>query len=195
MILENIKVYDGTYLLKRFAYDHFLDKTQPIGNIIAFRAPIKVDVNNLVDKDDIIKGDGIYSDDAINFCIEIPNMSLFAGICFHRIFNSCIGNILATNYLKCDIDIDGTDIIVHKEIKEEGIIKTKGVASISNINSVNGAVLIHTGIHITSGNKAGVMAFSTNLSDEDVLILMRIVIEYFYSITHEIFVETTKKGN
>ena len=75
MILEKIPVYNGTYLHKRFAYDHFLEKTQAIGNIIAFRAPIKIDVANLVDKRDIIKDEEIRSDDAINFCIEIPNIS------------------------------------------------------------------------------------------------------------------------
>ena len=106
MILENIEKYDGTYLHKRFAYDHFKDKTHPIGNIIAFRSPISVDINNLVDKEHIIREEGLYSDDAINFCMEIPNISLFAGVCFQRIFNSCIGNILASEFLKCDVEIE-----------------------------------------------------------------------------------------
>lgn len=193
MIVEKINTYDGTYLRKRFAYDHFLEKTQPIGNIIAFRSPIKVEVENLVDKDDILKEEEIYSDDAINFCMEIPNISLFAGICFHRIFNSCIGNILAAEHLQCDVEIDGTNIIVHKELEEEGIIRTKGTASISNINSVDGAVLIHTGIHLNAGRKAGVTAFSTKLEDEEATVLMHKGIEFFYGILHEIFVETTKK--
>ena len=193
MIIENISIYDGTYLRKRFAYDHFLDKTQPIGNIIAFRAPINVEVKNLVDKSNILKEEGLYSDDAINYCMEIPGISLFAGVCFQRIFNSCIGNILAADFLSCDVEIDGASIIVHKEVEENGIIKTKGKASVSDVTLVDGAVLIHTGININSGKKAPATAFSTHLSDEDCIILMRKGIEYFYGVLHEIFVETTKK--
>ena len=193
MILENIEKYDGTYLHKRFAYDHFKDKTHPIGNIIAFRSPISVDIKNLVDKEHIIREEGLYSDDAINFCMEIPNISLFAGVCFQRIFNSCIGNILASEFLKCDVEIDGSSIIIHKEIEENGIIKTKGKASVSDITLVNGAVLIYTGININAGKKAPAIAYSTRLSNDDSIILMRKGIEYFYGVLHEIFVETTKK--
>lgn len=193
MILENIKEYDATYLRKRFAYDHFLEKTQPVGNIIAFRAPIKVDVENLIDKDNIIKEEGLYADDAINFCMEIPNISLFAGVCFHRIFNSCIGNILASEYLNCDVEIDGTAIIVHKEIEEDGIIKTKGKASVSDSALVDGAVLLHTGINVKAGRKAPAIAYSTGLEDDHCILVMRQGIEFFYGVLHEIFVETTKK--
>ena len=193
MILENIKIYDGTYLHKRFAYDHFLDKTQPVGNIIAFRSPISVSIDKLVDKANIIKEEGLYADDAINFCLEIPNISLFAGVCFQRIFNTCIGNILASEFLKCDVEIDGAAIIIHKEIEEDGIIKTRGKASVSDVVLVDGAVLIHTGINITSGKKAPATAFSTKLSDDECVVLMRKGIEFFYGVLHEIFVETTKK--
>jgi len=193
MILENIKIYDGTYLHKRFAYDHFLDKTQPVGNIIAFRSPISVSIDKLVDKANIIKEEGLYADDAINFCLEIPNISLFAGVCFQRIFNTCIGNILASEFLKCDVEIDGAAIIIHKEIEEDGIIKTRGKASVSDVVLVDGAVLIHTGINVTSGKKAPATAFSTKLSDDECIVLMRKGIEFFYGVLHEIFVETTKK--
>lgn len=193
MILEKIDVYDGSYLRKRFAYDHFLEKTQPIGNIIAFRSPIKVEVENLIDKERILNNEPIYSDDAINFCMELPNTSLFAGVCFQRIFNSCIGNLLASNYLKCDIEIDGSNIIIHKEREEEGIIRTKGLASITDVNCVDDAVLIHTAIHINAGQKAERSAYSTGLTEDECIILMREGIEFFYGVLHEIFVETTKK--
>lgn len=193
MIIERIEKYDGTHLRKRFAYDHFLDKTQPIGNIIAFRSPINVGIDKLIDKDNIINENPLYSDDAINFCMEIPNISLFAGVCFQRLFNSALGNMLASEYLKCDVEIDGASIIAHKEIEEDGIIKTKGKVSISDVNFVDGAVLIHTGINIKAGKKAPSIAFSTNLTDEESIIFMRSGIEYFYGIMHELFIETTKK--
>jgi len=193
MIVEKIEKYDGSYLRKRFAYDHFQEKTHPIGNIIAFRAPISVDVKDLVDKDNIIREEGIYSDDAVNFCMEIPNISMFAGVCYQRIFNACIGNILASEFLQCDVEIDKSSIIVHKEIEEDGIIKTKGKASVSDVTLVDGAVLLYTGINIKCGKKAPAIAFSTNLKDDEAIVLMHRGIEYFYTSLQDIFVETTKK--
>ena len=193
MLIENIEKYDGSYLRSRFAYDHFRDETHPVGNIIAFRSPINVEVKDLVDKEAIIREEGLFSDDAVNFCMEIPNISLFAGVCFHRIFNSCMGNILASEFLKCDVEIDGSSIIIHKEIKEDGIIKTRGKASVGDVTLVNGAALIHTGINIKSGKKAPATAYSTNLSDDEAIIFMHKGIEYFYGVLHEIFLETTKK--
>jgi len=195
MIVEKISVYDGTYLRRRFAYDHFLDKTQPIGNIIAFRSPIKVDVKSLIDKDLIIKGMPLCSDDAINLCLEIPNINMFSGVCFQRLFNSGVGNMLASEFLKCDVEIDGANIIIHKECEDRGIIKTRGVASITDVNMVDNAVLIHTGIHISAGEHALTTSYSTKLSDDQCIILMRKSIEFFYGVLHEIFVETSKKVN
>ena len=194
MIVNNIEKYDGSHLRSRFAYDHFKEKTQPIGNIIVFRAPIIVEPKDLIDKDNILEDHGIYADDAINFCMEIPNISLFAGICFHRLFNAAIGNILASEMLKCDVEIDGTRIIIHKEIEEDGIIKTKGKASVSDSVYVDGAVLLHTGINIVAGKKAPATAFSTNLDTDQVVTLSRIGIEIFYNTMHEIFVGTTKNN-
>ena len=115
MIVKDIKLYDGAILQDRFAYEYFKDRVMRVGNIIAFRAPMKVEAEFMVDKQDLLDKDYIYSDDAINFCIEIPDISLFAGVCFQRLYNSTIANILASKYLKCDIEVDGDDIMVHKE--------------------------------------------------------------------------------
>jgi len=193
MILENIEKYDGTYLKSRFAYDHFKEKTQPIGNIIAFRAPIDVEVKNLNDKENIVNDDILYADDAINFCMEIPNISLFGGECFHRLFNSSLANILASEFLNCDIEVDGTKIVVHKEVQEAGIIRTQGKVSVSDMSLANGAVLLYTGINITAGKKAPNTAFSSNLEGDEPLIVMHKGIELFYGMLQEIFVETSKR--
>ena len=50
MIVNNIETYDGHLLHNRFAYQYFKDKTLPIGNILAFRAPMHVEA----DGDDLI---------------------------------------------------------------------------------------------------------------------------------------------
>ena len=44
-----------------------------------------------------------------------------------------------------------------------------------------------------SGKKAPAIAYSSNLNDEECVVLMHKGIEFFYGVLHEIFVETTKK--
>ena len=65
MIVKDIKVYDGPLIHKRFAYDYFRNKTLPIGNIIAFRCPMDVSISGMIDQEDVLQGDYIYSDDYI----------------------------------------------------------------------------------------------------------------------------------
>ena len=116
MILSDIKVYDGTLLHSRFAYKFFRDKTLPIGNIIAFRAPMKVEVEGMIDSEDVLNNDYIYSDDAINFLWEIPNIDAFGAVAYQRLLNTQIANILSSKYLNAPIEVDGDDLIVHKDL-------------------------------------------------------------------------------
>jgi len=192
MIVKNIKLYDGSHLQDRFAYDHFKDKVLRTGNIIAFRAPAKVEAEYMVDRQDLIDKDYIYADDMLHFLIEIPEISLFAGVCFQRLYISTIANILASKYLKCDIEVDGDDVWVHKEHTQGGITQTKGKASVSIAKHCNDAVLIHIGINVNAGKQAPAFAYSTNLTDEQCEAFMRDCIECFYGMTQDIFVATAK---
>ena len=85
MIIRDVPVYDGMLIHKRFAYTYFRKKTLPIGNIVAFRAPMHVLANGMIDSEDILKNDFIYSDDAINFCWEIPNLDPFGAVAWQRL--------------------------------------------------------------------------------------------------------------
>lgn len=187
----NADFYDGSALHSRFAYKFFRDKTMAIGNIIAFRSPMDV-TTEMVDTEDVLAGDTIHSDDAINLLIEIPNIDLFAGVCFQRLYISYIANILASQYLKCDIEVDGDDIMVHKEFTQGGIIQQKGKASVSIARQDNGAVLIHIGINVKAGKKAPAFAFSTNLTDEQVHNFMNECVAAYYAMAHDIFIATAK---
>ena len=62
MIVNNIKTYDGHLLHNRFAYTYFRDKTLPIGNIIAFRSPMLVEADGMIDSEDIIKNELLFLD-------------------------------------------------------------------------------------------------------------------------------------
>ena len=140
----------------------------------------------LIDLEDALNKDYIYSNDAINFCIELPNVDLFGGICFQRLFNTQLAHLLGSEYLQKPILVDGDDIMV-----EIGDGKY-GKCSVSITGVKNGAALIHTGINISAGPKAPDFAYSTNLTDEQAEKFMKDACEMFYGMRHDIFVAETK---
>lgn len=192
MILSNIKVYDGKLLHSRFAYNFFREKTLPIGNIIAFRAPMQVETEGMIDSEDVLNNDFIYSDDAINFLWEIPNLDAFGAVAYQRLLNTQIANILSTKYINAPIEVDGDDLIVHKEHTQGGVTQQKGKCSVSITYTKNNVALGHTGINILAGKKAPAFAFSTNLTDEQVNSFMKDIIELFYTMNDDIFIATSK---
>lgn len=192
MIITEITPYDGKLLHSRFAYKFFRKNTLPIGNIIAFRGPMCVEAEGMIDNEDVLNNDYIYSDDAINFLWEIPNLDSFGAVAYQRLLNTQIANILSFKYLKSPIEVDGDDLIVHKEHSQGGVVQPKGKCSVSITYVKSGAALGHTGINITAGKKAPAFAYSTNLTDEQVTAFMKDVIDTFYAINEDIFLATTK---
>lgn len=192
MIINDIKSYDGTLLHGRFAYKFFRKNTLPIGNIIAFRGPMLVEVEGMIDNEDVLNNDFIYSDDAINFLWEIPNLDPFGAVAYQRLLNTQIANVLSFKYIKAPIEVDGDDLMVHKEHNQGGVVQPKGKCSVSITYSKNNVALGHTGINITAGKKAPAFAFSTNLTDEQATEFMKDVINIFYSMNEDIFLATTK---
>ena len=191
MIVDDIKTYDGAILHNRFAYSYFRNKTLPIGNIIAFRSPMLVEADGMIDHEDVLKNEFIYSDDAINFLWEIPNLESFGAIAYQRLFNTQLANILH-KYIQAPIEMDGDDIIVHKEHEQHGIVQPKGKCSVSITHVKGGAALGHTGINIKAGRRAPAHAYSTNLDDTLVETFMRETIDMFYGLNDDIFIATTK---
>lgn len=193
MIIRDIKVYDGLLIHKRFAYTYFRKKTLPIGNIVAFRAPMEVLADGMIDNEDVLQNDYIYSDDAINFCWEIPNLDPFGAVAYQRLFNTQIAGILSNRYLKKPIEVDGDDFMVHDEFTgSDGALQKIGKCSVSITYSKDNVALGHTGINVSAGRKAPPFAYSTNLSDTQVEGFMKNVIDLFYALNDDIFIATTK---
>ena len=192
MILNDVKIYDGNLIHGRFAYQYFKKKTLPIGNIVAFRAPMLVETEGMIDHEDLLNSDFIYSDDCINFCWEIPNLCPLGAVAFQRLLNTQIANVLSSKYLKQPIEVDGDDLIVHAEHDQHGIIQQKGKCSVSITYSKNNVALGHTGINIEAGRKAPAFAFSTKLDDQQAQEFMKDVIDIFYSMADDIFISSTK---
>jgi hypothetical protein len=191
MIVSDIEVYDGNLLHNRFAYRFFRNKVLPIGNILAFRAPMLVEAEGMIDEEDVLKNEFIYSDDAINFLWEIPDLDTFGAVAYQRLFNTQLANILHT-YIKAPIEMNGDDVIVHQEHEQHGIVQPKGKCSVSITHNKGGAALGHTGINIKAGRRAPAHAFSTNLTDDQATEFMQSVIDMFYGLNDDIFIATTK---
>lgn len=183
--------YDGKLIHSRFAYKFFKKEVSPYGNIVAFRAPMNV-VDNLIDLEDSLSKDYIFSSDAINFCWEIPNLDPFGAVAFQRLLNTAIANILGS-YIKKNIIMRGDDIIVVDEFIGSNAEKhTSGKASVSITYSKDNVAVGHTGINIQAGMQAPGFAYSTNLADYDVEEFMNRVIQYFNNEVKDIQIATTK---
>jgi len=180
--------YDGSLIHSRFAYTYFRDKYIPTGCLLSFRGKMNV-TTNLIDKEDLINNDFIFSDDAVNFCWEIPNMCALGGVAFQRLFCTYVANILGTLLNEkepTNITIMGDDIMINmgdNQFKK---------ASVSISTQKDGAVLGHLGININAGSKAPSFAYSTNLTDEQVEKFISIAENTFNDLTTSMFVATTK---
>lgn len=191
-IIDDIPVYDGELIHNRFAYKYFRKQVHATGDIVAFRAPMKVEAAGMIDLEDLISSDYIYSKDAVNFCWEIPNLDAFGAVAFQRLFNTNIANILY-DIIRKPIEVNGDDLMVHdKFTAKDDTTLDKGKCSVSITYVKNGAALGHTGINIEAGTKAPAFAYSTYLRDEQVEEFMRRTVNAFYHITNDIFVATTK---
>lgn len=176
--------YSGKIIHERFAYKFFKKEVSREGNIIAFIAPMTV-TTNLIDLEDSMNNDYIFSDSAINFIIEIPDMNLFGGVCFQRLFNAQLGSLLCTKYLKTNGYVKGDDMMVLVD-------EVPKKASVSIAANIDNTVLIHTGVNINAGTKAPDFAYSTNLTEEQAGEFMQDSINIFYNMIHDIYVATSK---
>ena len=177
-------LYGGVEIHDRFAYKFFKKEVNPLGNIVSFIAPMEVTAN-LIDLEDSLNKDYIYSDLAMNFIMEIPNKDIWGGVLFQRLLNAQVGSLLCSKYLNTEGFVDGDDIMV-------GSDDSAKKASVSIAAEKNGAVLIHLGININAGERAPDFAYSTNLTEHQALEFMADVESIFNNILNDVFVATTK---
>jgi len=150
-----------------------------------------VEADGMIDYEDVLKNDFIYSDDAINFCWEIPGLDSFGAVAWQRLFNTSLANILQP-MIQAPIEVDGDDLIVHKEFTRGGIVQPKGKCSVSITYTKDGAALGHTGINVNAGDRAPAFAYSTGLDDQQVKNFQDTVVEMFYAMNDDMFLATTK---
>lgn len=190
MIIDQ-PIYNGDLIHKRFAYEFFKKEVSPYGNVVAFRAPMYVS-DNLIDLEDSLSKDYIFSDDAINFCWEIPNLCPIGAVAFQRLFNAAVANILS-HIIKLPIEMRGDDMMVYsKFIGSDKTEREVGKVSVSITYSKDNVAIGHTGVNINAGNKAPGFAFSSKLTDEQATGLMQAAINFFNSEIKDMQIATTK---
>ena len=179
-----VDIYDGAAIHEPFSYKFLKKSVTPTGDIISFIAPMLV-TDNLIDLEDSMNKDYIYSDMAMNFIIEIPNVDLFGGICFQRLFNAQLGSLLCSNYIKKQGYVNGDDLMII-----EGEEHKK--CSVSIAAHKNNCVLIHTGINLQAGPKAPSFAYSTELDETTALRFMQEAENIFQDITTDVHIASRK---
>jgi len=184
-------LYNGDLIHKRFAYEFFRKDVSPVGNVVAFRAPMDV-TKNLIDLEDTLSNDFIASKDAINFCWEIPNLCPFGAVSFQRLFNTSIAQILS-KYIDAPIAMDGDDLMVQKTfVGSDGKEREEGKVSVSITYSLENVAVGHTAVNIVAGSDAPGFAYSSDLTDDAAESFMNEVIAYFNHEVKDQFVATTK---
>jgi len=183
MINTKITCLTEKLFQKRFAYDHFgYSKTVKIGNIMSFVAPIN-----------IREGDSfLSSEQAINFCVELPSCTETEGVMFRRLFILNISQILSTNYLKCPVSVSGTDIVVEREFKHGGIIQQKGNVCVSRIYRRGETMMFFVSLHNKAGAGAKIQSYSLDFNSEVCDNIMNEINMSFYYLSNDIFITTSR---
>jgi hypothetical protein len=190
MIIEH-PIYNGDLIHSRFAYRFFNKEVSPYGNIVAFRAPMFVS-DNLIDLEDSLTKDYIFSDDAVNFCWEIPNLCPIGAVAFQRLLNTAIANILS-RIIQKPIQMRGDDLMVHDTfIGSDKTEREVGKVSVSITYSKDNVAIGHTGINVNAGKKAPGFAYSSNMTDEQIINFINNVINYFNNEIKDMQIATTK---
>lgn len=175
------KVYNGDLIHKRFAYEFLRKNVTGTGDIVSFVAPMDVK-EHLIDLEDTLQDDYIWSDLAFNFCWEIPGLCPFGAVSFQRLFCVNVSSILQQFLGNPPMVVDGDDIMINGK---------KASVSITYIK--NGAALGHLGLNIIAGEKAPSFAFSTLITNPtDQKLFIEQVEKCFYEMSRDIFIATTK---
>lgn len=179
--------YDGSLIHNRFGYEFYRDNYKPNGVVVISRGNMDV-TTNLIDLEDKLNNDYIYSDDAINVCWEIPNMCSMGSVFFQRLFINYVAQEIQKMCKFFDIEVRGDDIMIKRD---QGDTFKKASVSITKV--IDGNVAIgHLGLNISAGDKAPSFAFSLGLNDENVNTLCNRINDIYYDTLQDVFIATTK---
>lgn len=175
--------YDGDQLTSLFNYKI----SKQVGDsIVAFKGEMDVTQDHMVDIEDVINNDYIYSPRAVNFIIELFDISLEATVLYQRAFMDIIAHNLELAYFiglaNYEVELDGDDIFITLPGKMRGKLSV----SIATVSKISG--LIHTGLNLELNEKVPVLAacLSDFLSEEKINTLIEAVTKEFSEFVEDI---------
>jgi hypothetical protein len=177
--------YDGDQLTSLFNYRI----SKEVGDsIVAFKGEMDVTQDHMVDIEDVINNDYIYSPRSVNFIIELFDITLEATVLYQRAFMQIIANTLKmyrftdAATIPYTVELDGDDIF----ITTDKTPRAKMSVSIATVSKISG--LIHTGINIDLNSKVPVLAscLSDLFAEEQHNMFISIVCSEFCSFVEDI---------
>ncbi len=169
--------YIGSQLAPHWIYKKF--KIQG-DSIVAFCGECEVKLSEMVDIEDVINNEPIYSKCMLSFITEQFNIELVEGVLRQRLLMTTIKEVLESRGFK--IKRDGDDLFVNDK-KLSVSIATKSLTS----------VLIHTGINILSeGAPIAVSGLESDLGIKDVKEFALEVMKRYSDEIDDIILASTK---
>ncbi len=146
--------YDGTQLSSLFSYKNFRVQGD---SIAVFRGPCQVQLTEMVDLEDVLAQDHIYSEDMLHFIVEHFDMDLEKTVTRQRLLIAIVKECLEKRGVK-HIIRDGDDLFLGQD---------KLSVSIATLSPVSS--MIHTGLNISSKNTPVPTVDLVQLGVKDVL--------------------------
>ncbi|MBR1618827.1 DUF366 family protein [bacterium] len=169
--------YIGSQLAPHWIYKKF--KIQG-DSIVAFCGECEVKLSEMVDIEDVINNEPIYSKCMLSFITEQFNIELEEGVLRQRLLITTIKEVLESRGFK--VNRDGDDLFVNDK-KLSVSIATKSLTS----------VLIHTGINILSeGAPIAVSGLESDLGIKDVKEFALEVMKRYSDEIDDIILASTK---
>lgn len=175
-IEENIK-YIGSQLVPHWIYKNFKIQGDAI---VAFVGECKVDLTEMVDIEDVINNEPIYSKSMLSFITEQFNIGLVEGVLRQRLLISTIKELLEE--MGIFVVRKGDDLMINGA-KLSVSIATKSINS----------VLIHTGLNILSeGAPVKASGLESELGITDIRSFAEEVMKRYIEELDDILLASTK---
>jgi hypothetical protein len=158
-LIDQSLAYSGEQLSNHWIYRHY----GILGDaVVCFSGPCDVDVHQMVDLEDVMNDDYIYSTKMLHFIVEIFGASLREGVLVQRLFTSIIQSKIN--------ELLGGDVI--KRRGDDLFYNDTQKLSVSICTLSPTSVLIHTGLNIDAEGapvEAAGLASELNIEDIDQL--------------------------
>ncbi|MBY0404961.1 MAG: DUF366 family protein [Cyanobacteria bacterium] len=133
--IEEELPYTGDELSNHWIYKNF----GILGDaVVAFSGPCDIDQQKMVDLEDVLNNDFIYSPMMLNFIVEVFGISLQEGVLLQRLYSSIIQS-------KLNIELNGDFV---KRRGDDLFFEETKKLSVSICTVSPTSILIHTGLNI-----------------------------------------------